>query len=40
MGDDKNPSWVHVSYSKVKNRKQILKARKNQLGKTYYENFK
>lgn len=40
LGNDKNPSWVHVSYSNVKNRKQVLKARKNELGKTKYENFK
>lgn len=40
MGNDKNPSWVHVSYSKIKNRKQVLKAKKNEQGKTYYENFK
>lgn len=40
LGDEKNPSWVHVSYSKTRNRKQVLKARKNVLGKTYYENFK
>jgi len=39
LGDDKNPSWVHVSFSSTKNRNQILKARKNQTGKTYYENF-
>jgi zinc D-Ala-D-Ala carboxypeptidase len=39
FGTDKNPSWIHVSYSSVKNRKQILKAKKNNLGKTYYENF-
>ena len=23
-GDEDNPAWVHVSYSKIKNRKQIL----------------
>lgn len=39
LGNDKNPSWVHVSYSKTHNRKQVLKAKKNQLGKTFYENF-
>lgn len=39
LGNDKNPSWVHVSYSKINNRKQVLKAKKNQLGKTFYENF-
>ena len=36
-GTDKNPDWVHVSYSKKKNRKQRLKAViKN--GKTSYIN--
>lgn len=39
LGTDKNPSWVHVSYCKINNRKQVLKAKKNQLGKTFYENF-
>jgi hypothetical protein len=39
FGTDKNPSWVHVSYSRLKNRGQILKAKKNN-GKTQYENFK
>ena len=40
MGNDKNPSWVHVSYSKTNNRKQILKARKNESNRTVYENYK
>ena len=40
FGTDKNPSWIHVSYSKYRNRKKILRARKNQLNKTYYELFK
>jgi hypothetical protein len=40
FGSDKNPSWVHVSYSKHRNRKQVLKARKNELNKIYYENFR
>jgi hypothetical protein len=35
FGTDKNPDWVHVSYSKNKNRKQILKAVK-QGSKTVY----
>ena len=35
FGTDKNPQWVHVSYVKGKNRKQILKAVKV-LGKTKY----
>lgn len=39
FGDtDKNPSWVHVSFNKDNNRKQILKAIK-QNGKTKYINF-
>lgn len=37
LGTDKNPDWVHVSYSKDKNRKQRLKAVKNN-GKTSYVN--
>jgi hypothetical protein len=37
FGTDKNPDWVHVSYSKVKNRNQILKAIKTN-GKTSYVN--
>jgi hypothetical protein len=37
FGTDKNPDWVHVSYTKGKNRKQKLKAvRAN--GKTSYVN--
>lgn len=38
FGNDKNPDWVHVSYSKEKNRKQILKAKKIGI-KTYYSNY-
>lgn len=37
FGTDKNPDWVHVSYSKKKNRKQRLKA-VNKNGKTSYVN--
>ena len=37
FGNDENPSWVHVSYSKI-NRKQVLKASKKN-GKTIYTNF-
>jgi zinc D-Ala-D-Ala carboxypeptidase len=37
FGTDKNPDWVHVSYSKDKNRKQRLKAVKTN-GKTSYVN--
>lgn len=33
-------SWIHVSYSNIKNRKQVLKAKKNNLGKTIYETIK
>jgi zinc D-Ala-D-Ala carboxypeptidase len=36
FGDDENPAWVHVSFSKAKNRKQIFKAIKKN-GKTTYE---
>ncbi len=39
FGNDKQPDWVHVSYTSAKNRKQILKAKKIN-GKTTYENFK
>jgi zinc D-Ala-D-Ala carboxypeptidase len=35
FGTDKNPDWVHVSYSEVKNRGQKLKAIKSN-GKTSY----
>lgn len=35
FGTDSNPDWVHVSYSKTKNRKQLLKAVKTN-GKTSY----
>lgn len=38
FGTDKNPDWVHVSYVKGKNRKQILKAVKKN-GKTIYINY-
>ena len=38
-GNDSAPDWVHVSYSEVRNRKQVLKAvRKN--GKTIYLPYK
>jgi len=36
FGDDTEPAWVHVSYSKEKNRKQILKSIKTN-GKTIYK---
>lgn len=35
FGSDSNPDWVHVSYTKDKNRKEILKAVKTN-GKTQY----
>jgi hypothetical protein len=38
FGNDKNPDWVHVSYNKGKNRKQVLKAIKKD-GKTLYINY-
>lgn len=38
FGNDECPSWVHVSYKEGKNRKQILKAVK-QNGRTKYLNF-
>jgi hypothetical protein len=38
FGTDKQPDWVHVSYNKGKNRKQILKAIKKD-GKTLYINY-
>lgn len=38
FGNEANPDWVHVSYVKGKNRKQILKAIKKN-GKTSYINF-
>lgn len=38
FGTDRNPDWVHVSYVKGKNRKQILKAVKKN-GKTIYINY-
>jgi len=36
FGDDENPAWVHVSYSRTKNRGEVLKAVK-QNGKTIYK---
>jgi zinc D-Ala-D-Ala carboxypeptidase len=35
FGDDENPDWVHVSYKKNGNRKQMLKCRRVK-GKTVY----
>lgn len=36
FGDDKEPAWVHVSYSRKSNRGKVLKALKKN-GKTVYE---
>jgi zinc D-Ala-D-Ala carboxypeptidase len=36
FGSDSNPAWVHVSYNKDKNRKQVLRALKVN-GKTIYQ---
>lgn len=35
FGTDKEPDWIHVSYSKVNNRRQILKAIKSPEGTKY-----
>lgn len=41
FGDSKRPDWVHVSYKKGgPQRGQILAAKRNSKGKTYYENWK
>jgi zinc D-Ala-D-Ala carboxypeptidase len=41
FGDNKRPDWVHVSYKKGgPQRGQILTAKRNSAGKTYYENWK
>ena len=37
-GTDENPAWVHVSFVKGKNRKQVLRMRKSGI-KTYYSNY-
>jgi len=40
FGSDKAPDWVHVSYKKGgPQRGQILTAKRNSAGKTYYENW-
>ena len=36
FGTDEQPAWIHVSYSRKKNRNQILRAKKSK-GKTVYE---
>ena len=38
FGTDSNPAWVHVSYKKTNNRKQVLKASKKN-GKTIYTSY-
>jgi len=41
FGNDQNPDWVHVSYSTLgSQRGQILQAKRNSAGKTYYELYK
>lgn len=41
FGTNKRPDWVHVSYKKNgPQRGQILVAKRNSKGKTYYENWK
>lgn len=41
FGDSKRPDWVHVSYKKGgSQRGQILAAKRNSAGKTYYETWK
>ena len=35
FGDDKNPDWVHVSYTNIGNRRQILRAKSNGHNTTY-----
>ena len=39
FGDDKNPDWVHVSYSRVKNRKAVLISKRGAKGGVKYEKF-
>ena len=38
FGNDQNPDWVHVSYVKGKNRKQVLRAKRSG-HKTFYSNY-
>ena len=38
FGDDENPDWVHISFKAIgEQRNQILQAKRNSAGKTYYE---
>jgi zinc D-Ala-D-Ala carboxypeptidase len=39
FGTNNNPDWIHVSYKVTDNRREILYAKKNSKGKTYYENY-
>jgi len=36
FGDDNSPSWIHVSFSKKRNRGQVLRALRNSEGITKY----
>lgn len=36
-GNDERPDWIHVSIRKTGNRGEVLRARKNSKGKTYFE---
>jgi len=38
FGNDSNPDWVHISFNKGANKKQVLRAKRNGI-KTYYTNF-
>jgi zinc D-Ala-D-Ala carboxypeptidase len=40
FGTTVEPDWVHVSYNEGNNRGQVLVAKRNNLGVTYYENYK
>ncbi len=37
FGDSLSPDWVHISLSRGKNRGQILRSKRNSLGKSMYE---
>lgn len=36
FGDEEKPDWVHVSYNKTNNRKEVLRAFRDEDGKTHY----
>jgi len=38
--DEPNSGWIHVSYKKEGNRKELLRAFRNDFGKTQYEEYK